>query len=426
MAASTLKIPKAPVVKPIAKGTSTSKPDAPKTTVTPKNLSATLPKKATLYQRYTDPITGAKYQYVNGAWKMTSGATGIALGRLPLTTPKLTGSESTGSTIATPPTPPPTPAPRAPFNYADAYYAYPGYGESLMGINAQQGGIESKYGFTIRRDTSTTSPTRGGAYYKPKGADEGTGTILATISPVDGTYVYKDAEGKTYSAADLEIDVVTLKPGDPNYLKGAFGATAATSNLNLRKLGDAAAQSGVGSSGIRASMVTQEDAARAAREFDLTAQAGADLGATTAKYAELYRTIFDAIKGQAADYNAVPPPVVEPPAAVTPDAPAAVIPDAAAPNTNPNTQTGLVNGQALSSGPEGQFMGQANAIVAQRDAPYSSIKTSLLGLKRFNLTPQQIRWIDDWIKNNVPKPLSPAQKKVVADAKAKIAKGKGK
>lgn len=392
MAASSLKIPKAPVVKPIAKGTSTSKPDAPETTVTPKNLSATLPKKATLYQRYTDPITGAKYQYVNGAWKMTSGATGTALGRLPLTTPKLTGSESTGSTIATPPTPPPTPTPRAPFNYADAFYAYPGYGESMMGINAQQGGIEAKYGFTIRRDTSPTSPTRGGAYYKPKGAAEGTGTILATISPVDGSYVYKDAEGKVYDPLTLDIDVVTLKPGDPGYLEGAYGSNIATSDLNMRKMGDAAAQSGVGSSGIRGSMASQEGAARAAREYSLTAQAGADLGATTAKYAELYRTIFDAIKGQAADYNAVPPPVVEPPAAV-------VIPPPAPNNTNPTTQTGLVSGQALSGGPEGQFMGMVRGVLGIREiSPKARIEQLRFIGRNYALTPQQRRYLDNEIE----------------------------
>jgi len=290
----------------------------------------------------------------------------------------------------------------------------------MAGINAQQAGVGSKYGFTVRRDTTTGSPSYGGAYYKVKGAAEGSGTITAKVNPTDGSYVYSDTAGKIYTPLELDIDVVTIKPGEAGYLGGALGGNIAQSDLNMRKLGDAAAQSGVGASGIRGSMASQEGAARAAREFGLYGQGMADLGATTAKYADLYRTIFDSIKGQAADYNSAPAP------AATPSAPTVVIPDAAAPNTNPNTQTGLVPGQALSGGPEGQFMGQANAIVAQRDAPYSQIKTSLLGLKRFNLTPQQIRWIDDWIKNNVPKPLSPAQKKVVADAKAKIAKGKGK
>ena len=296
---------------------------------------------------------------------------------------------TTTTTNLTPP--PPTPTPRAPFNYANAFYAYPGYGESMKGIEAQQGGIEAKYGFTIRRDTDTNSPTRGGAYYKPKGADAGTGTILATISPVDGSYVYKDSAGKVYTAADLEIDVVTLKPGDPNYIQGAFGATAATSDLNMRNLGDAAAQSGVRRSGIRSSMVTQEDAARAAREYDLTAQAGADLGATTAKYAELYRTIFDAIKGQAADYNAVPPPVVE--------TPAAVIPPPAPNNTNPTTQTGLVSGQALSGGPEGQFMGTVRGVLAIREiSPKARIEQLRSIGRNYALTPQQRRYLDNEIK----------------------------
>lgn len=387
-------IPKAPVVKPIAKGTSTSKPDAPKTTVKPSSLPATLPKKATLYQRYTDPITGAKYQYVNGAWKMTSGATGTALGRLPITTPRLSGSESTGSTIATPPAPPPTPAPRTPFNYADAYYAYPGYGESMAGINAQQGGIEAKYGFTIRRDTSPTSPTRGGAYYKPKGAAEGTGTILATISPVDGSYVYKDSAGKVYTAAELEIDVVTLKPGDPNYLEGAYGSNIATSDLNMRRMGDAAAQSGVGSSGIRGAMASQEGAARAGREYSLTAQAGADLGATTAKYAELYRTIFDSIKGQAADYNAVPPPIVETPAAVAPVADTASSGSGFVQTVTPDA------GGALNPGPNGEFMKLIGNATLERNTSDKAIREQLnniLNNPKYKLTAQQRNYIKSLI-----------------------------
>jgi len=49
-------------------------------------------------------------------------------------------------------------------------------------------------------------------------------------------------------------------------------------------------------------------------------------------------------------------------------------------------------------------MGQAGAIVAQRDVPYSSKVASLNALKRFALTPQQLRWIESWIKNNAPKP----------------------
>ena len=293
------------------------------------------------------------------------------------------------ATTLTPP--PPTPTPRAPFNYADAYYAYPGYGESMKGIEAQQGGIEAKYGFTIRRDTDTNSPTRGGAYYKPKGAAEGTGTILATISPVDGSYVYKDSAGKVYTAAELDIDVVTLKPGDPNYIQGALGATAATSDLNMRNLGDAAAQSGVGSSGIRGSMASQEGAARAAREFDLYGQGMADLGATTAKYAELYRTIFDAIKGQAADYNAVPPPVVETPAAVV-----APVADTASSGSGFVQTVTPDAGGALSPGPGGEFMKLIGNATLERNTSDKAIREQLNNIltnPKYKLTAQQRNYI---------------------------------
>lgn len=313
-----------------------------------------------------------------------------------ITTSKPTvGTNAAGSTIATPPTTnvaAPPPAPRAAFNYADAFYAAPGYSESLAGINQQLGGIESKYGFTIRRDVNPTSPTRGGAYYKPKGAPEGSGTILATVSPVDGSYVYKDSAGKVYSAADLEIDVVTLKPGDVGYLEGAYGSNAATSDLNMRKMSDAAAQSGVGASGIRGAMASQEGAARAARNFSLTAQAGADLGATTAKYVDLYRTIFDSIKGQAEDYNSAPVPAPEAPAA---EAPAPAAPEYLGYNQAPPPPPGR-----LSGGPGGQFMTLIADVTLERNTTDKAIREGLRAFLKnpaYQLTAQQKAYINSLI-----------------------------
>lgn len=333
-----------------------------------------------------------------------SGPQGAGYYKKPKPTPSITtskptvGTNAAGSTIATPPAlkvaapPAPPAAPRAPFNYADAFYAAPGYSESLAGINQQLGGIESKYGFTIRRDVNPTSPTRGGAYYKPKGSPEGSGTILATVNPVDGSYVYKDSAGKVYPAADLEIDVVTLKPGDVGYLEGAYGSNAATSDLNMRKMSDAAAQSGVGASGIRGAMASQEGAARAARNFSLTAQAGADLGATTAKYADLYRTIFDSIKGQAADYNSAPAPAPEAPAA---EAPAPAAPEYLGYNQAPAPPSG-----PLSPGPGGQFMTLLADVTLERNTNDAAIRANLrrfLNNPAYQLTAQQKAYINSLI-----------------------------
>ncbi len=306
----------------------------------------------------------------------------------PPAAPKVTAAP----TLAAPPAPPA--APRAPFNYADAYYSAPGYSESLAGINAQLGGIESQYGFTIRRDVNPTSPTRGGAYYKPKGAAEGSGTILATVSPVDGSYVYKDADGKPYAADQLEIDVVKIKPGEAGYLEGALGSNIATSELNMRKLGDAAAQSGVGSSGIRGSMASQEGAGRAGREFSLYTKGMADVGATAAKYADLYRTIFDSIKGQAADYNSAPAPAPEAPAA---EAPAPAAPEYLGYNA---PVPGNPTSGPLSAGPGGQFMTMIGNVTLERNTTDKAIREGLRAFLKnpaYQLTPQQIRYINSLI-----------------------------
>ncbi len=306
----------------------------------------------------------------------------------PPAAPKVTAAP----TLTAPPAPPA--APRAPFNYADAYYSAPGYSESLAGINAQLGGIESQYGFTIRRDVNPTSPTRGGAYYKPKGAAEGSGTILATVSPVDGSYVYKDADGKPYTADQLEIDVVKIKPGEAGYLEGALGSNIATSELNMRKLGDAAAQSGVGSSGIRGSMASQEGAGRASREFNLYTKGMADVGTTAAKYADLYRTIFDSIKGQAADYNSAPAPAPEAPAPAA-EAPAPAAPEYLGYNQAPTPPPGT-----LGAGPGGAFMTLVGDLTLERNTTDKAIREGLRAFLKnpaYQLTPQQIRYINSLI-----------------------------
>ena len=292
MAASSLKIPKAPVVKPIAPGSSTSKPDAPKTTVAPKNLSATLPKKAAPYQRYTDPITGAKYQYINGAWKMISGATGTALGRLPITTPRLSGSESSGETIATPPTTPTTPAPAPSYDYSAGFAADPRYAPGIANIAANQVGIGNQYGLVINRDMNPSSPTYGMAMWLAPGQEPGTGTITAKIDPVTGLSVYSDATGKVFDVKDITIDIRELKPGEPGYLKGSIGNTTAQSQNQQYNIGNQAAQGGARRSGMRSSVAAMEVGALQGALSNLGLGFGAAFRGTTDQYANLLNAIF--------------------------------------------------------------------------------------------------------------------------------------
>jgi hypothetical protein len=222
--------------------------------------------------------------------------------------------------------------------------------------------------------------------------------ILQTFDDA-GKPIYKDSTGKVYAPADLEMDINRIAKGQEGYLEGALGAAEATSEKNQFGIGDVAARAGARRSGMRYQASAAETGALQSALSGLTKRAAGELTSIDKQYADLYSAIFKGLAPQAAALAA--PTTVEVPAA----APAAeAIPPAAPVNTNPNTETGLVPRQALSAGPQGQFMGQTNAIVAQRDAPYAQKVASLNALKRFALTPQQLKWIADWIENNKPKP----------------------
>jgi hypothetical protein len=270
----------------------------------------------------------------------------------------------------------------------------------MAGITQTQLGIGSNYGFTLNRDTTEGSPTKGMVLYRVPGTEPGKGNITGRVDPVTGAFTYVDPSGKVYDVTTLELDVIPIKRGEAGYLEGAFGRTEAGSENRQAAIGDAAAQSGLRRSGMRASSSSAESQALQDALRSLSVRSAGELAGTTNRYADLLNSIFPDLVKRAGEY-ATPP--AEAPAA--PEAPAAeVVPPAAPVNTNPLTETGLVPSQALSAGPQGQFMGQAGAIVAQRDAPYAQKVASLNALKRFALTAQQLKWIRDWIENNKPKP----------------------
>ena len=122
--------------------------------------------------------------------------------------------------------------------------------------------------------------------------------------------------------------------------------------------------------------------------------AGAFRG-TTDQYANLLNAIFpdqaDKAAALASAGTTPPAPVVE--------TPSVVIPDAAPNNTDPITQTGLVSGQALSGGPEGQFMGQVRGVLGIREiSPKARIEQLRSIGRNYALTPQQRRYLDNEIE----------------------------
>ena len=316
----------------------------------------------------------------------------------------LKGTNASGATIATPPatvttttSTPPTP---------EWWNTQMGAGVSTNMLapilGAEQNQIGSTYGLVLRRDTTEGSATKGQPLYRLAGEAAGTGTVRQSGFDDKGNPVYKDGAGKVVTdIANLALDYAALKQGEAGYLQGAFGGAAAKSEQNQFGIGDVAARSGVGRSGMRGQAAIAENQNAQDMNAALTGRAASDYTTNLGKWAALYNQIYQGLVPRAEALAAptttttevpVVPPVVTP--VVAP-----VVPPAAAYNTNPITGQGLVQGQALSGGPKGQFVSQVNGILAIRDIPVKDRIQQLETIgKMYALTPVQKKYLDNAIK----------------------------
>ena len=306
-----------------------------------------------------------------------------------------TSKPKTTTTTANLTPPPATPAPRASYDYSAGFAADPRYAPGIANIAANQVGIGNQYGLVINRDTNPSSPTYGMAMWLAPGQEPGTGTITAKIDPVTGLSVYSDATGKVFDVKDITIDIRELKPGEPGYLKGSIGNTTAQSQNQQYNIGNQSAQGGARRSGMRSSVAAMEVGALQGALSNLGLGSATAFRGTTDDYLKLLNAIFpdqaDKAAALASAGTTPPAPVVE--------TPSVVIPDAAPNNTDPITQTGLVSGQALSGGPEGQFMGTVRGVLAIREiSPKARIEQLRFIGRNYALTPQQRRYLDNEIE----------------------------
>jgi hypothetical protein len=294
---------------------------------------------------------------------------------------------------AAPPPPPVAPAaPTTPFNYADAFLADPRYATGLAGITQTQLGIGSKYGFTLNRDTTEGSPTKGMVLYRVPGTEPGKGNITGRIDPVTGAYTYVDPSGKVYDVTNLELDVIPIKRGEAGYLEGGLGQAAAGSEKQQFAIGDAAAQAGARRSGMRASSSAMESQALQNALRGLNVGAAGELGGTTNRYADLLNSIFPDLVKKAGEYETPP---VETPAAPAPEAAAPAAPEYLGYNQAPTPPPGT-----LGAGPGGAFMTMIGDLTLERNTNDAAIRQGLRALLNnpaYQLSPQQIRYINSLI-----------------------------
>jgi hypothetical protein len=277
-------------------------------------------------------------------------------------------------------------------------------------LRAAQNQTSTNYGYTINRDTTEGSPTKGQAYYrapkidpvtkKPVLDETGKPVYLATgiLQTFDdaGKPVYKDSAGKVYAPADLEMEINRIAKGQEGYLEGALGAAEATSERNQFGIGDVAARAGARRSGMRGQASAAETGALQSALSGLTKRAAGELTGIDKQYADLYSNIFKTLAPQAAALAA--PTTTEVP--VAPEAPAAGAPAPAAPEYLGYNQAPPPPPGRLSGGPGGQFMTLIGDVTLERNTNDAAIRENLRRLLKnpaYQLTAQQKAYINSLI-----------------------------
>jgi hypothetical protein len=227
------------------------------------------------------------------------------------------------------------------------------------------------------------------AKFRAPGEAAGSGTILAKIDPITGKSVYSDASGKVYSVADLTLDVRELKPGEPGYLSGALGSTAATSANNQQTVGQNAALAGVQRSGMRASSSLMETNALQGALSKLGLGAAGAFRGTTDQYANLLNAIFPDQANKATAFASVGSPGSTPPVVIPPS------PTTTSGSGFVQTVTPSAGG-ALSPGPGGEFMKLLGNATLERNTSDKAIREQLNNIlidPKYKLTAQQKNYI---------------------------------
>jgi len=312
------------------------------------------------------------------------------------TTLKAPAAPSVSSTTTTP-TAAPTPVVDANW-WTRQITSDPRFLRSDYILRGQQNTIGSKYGLSIKRDAS------GNAVYKSR-----TNPSLSNITQSGyddaGRPVYKTDTGVVVPAGDLEMEFVEITPGEAGYGSTLVGSTNLASQGRQYGIGDVAARAGASRSGMRASSSAQETSALQSALRNLGMSAASEYAGIDQRYADLVNTIFEDLSKVAGD---IVPTTPAPTSAAD-----ATAPTYAGQPTDQTTYAGYglpKSGSPLSAGPNGDFMRVVEGITISSGAAgggmgYDAKKKSLELVKStYSLTPQQIRWIDNWIANNKPKP----------------------
>lgn len=251
------------------------------------------------------------------------------------------------------------------------FRADPRFLQQYPAIGAQREQVAAGAGYYIER-----SPSGLPTFKDPKTGVTGiTQVVDANGYPVldaKGNYQYRDANGKTYSAAGLQLDIREIKAGTPGYLEGKLGYSTAQNQKNVQSIGDIAARSGARRSGQRVSEVLGEEQRYQSELKNIFSGAARELAGLGSQEQGLFGTVYgDLIKE---------------------------------PNVGTPTTTKKVEKPKLSPGKSGSFMALTGRVVANPKLTDNQKILLLTRIKKnYGLSNQQVKWIDRWISSRKPK-----------------------
>jgi len=251
------------------------------------------------------------------------------------------------------------------------FRADPRFLQQYPALGAQREQTSAKYGYYINR-----SPSGLATFKDPKTGVSGIAQVVdANGYPVldaKGNYQYRDASGKTYSAAGLELDIRAVESGTPGYLEGELGSATALSQRKQQSIGDIAARSGARLSGQRASESIGESRRLSSEYKNIASNAARGLAGIGAQEQGLYGLVYgDLIKKPAVGKGVTKTTTTKP---------------------------------VLSPGKSGSFMKLADRILSNPQLTDNQ-KILLFGRikKNYALSNKQVKWVDSWIKSRKPK-----------------------
>lgn len=279
------------------------------------------------------------------------------------------------------------------------FSADPRWLQAAPSLRAREEGTAASYGYNIARN-SLGQPLFKSASKGISGITQAVDDKGNPLLDDNGAFIYKDAQGNTYSPSDLQMDIRRIERGQAGYLQGQLGAAEAESEQRQYGIGNVAAQSGARRSGMRAQASDAETRALQGALSNLATRAGGEFSGIQSDYLTLYNQIFGDLLKEAGNTPAATV-TTETPAAAAETPSATTVPGGGSVNAagqyTPPAAGSALSPQAFNNTLD-EIIGPASQRGPQPMSKASRIKALRNLYDSYQLTPQQRNRVKNELK----------------------------